>query len=83
VKLIVWRPFKLVFFNLFSAYNRDGEHILGGGPKLRIIFGEILLRVESQSLPAPYFALFELRPSASYKLAPWVAARLACPLDRL
>jgi len=33
-------------------------------PKLRIIFGEILPRVESQSFPAPYFVFFEWRLNA-------------------
>jgi hypothetical protein len=35
-------------------------------PKLRIIVGEIISRVENLSLPAPYFLLLQWRLSASY-----------------
>jgi hypothetical protein len=49
---------------------------------LRIIFGEILLRVENLRLPAPYFRIFTWHLIAPYSLAPRATARLARPLDR-
>ena len=66
-----------------QAWNTAGGHFWGRTRKLQIIFGEILLLVESLSLPAPYFRLLQVM--SSVLLVGWcpkAASRLARPLAR-
>ena len=60
------------------AQSRAGEHFWGRVPKLRVIFAEIISRVEYLSLLAPYVPLVQWRLSAPCQLAPG-AAGFGCP----
>jgi len=46
-KLTIWRPFTPISFKNFLAYNGPVKLFWGRVPKLRVIFGEILLCVEA------------------------------------
>jgi hypothetical protein len=70
-------PFKRTFFKTFSAQERASEPFWGRVFKLRIIFREILSRVDNLSLPAPCFRLLPSRLRAPYKLAIRATTRLA------
>jgi hypothetical protein len=56
---LIWCPFKPMFFKLFSALDKAGEHFLGLLPEFRIIFRKIISYVVNVSLPASYFRLFQ------------------------
>jgi hypothetical protein len=45
-RLIIWRPFKTIFFKFFGL-RQGWRNFRGGVSKLRIISGEILSRVET------------------------------------
>jgi len=45
-RLIIWRPFELIFFNFFSL-GRAGKPFPAQVPKLQIIFKEILSHVDT------------------------------------
>jgi hypothetical protein len=62
--LIICRPFKPISFKLFRPRRGLMKSVGGCMSKLFIFFREILLHVESQSLPATYFRLFQWRHSA-------------------
>jgi hypothetical protein len=42
-RLIIWRPFRAIFFKLFRPRTGPASCV----PKLRIILGEIISRVET------------------------------------
>jgi hypothetical protein len=82
IKLILWRPFEPIFFQLFRLQKRAGEHFLGHVPKLRTTLGESLPRVENLCLLATYFRWLHRHLSAPCWLSPQADARLSRPLDR-
>ena len=47
-RLIIWHPLKTTFLKVFPPVNRTGEIFRVRLPKLRIIFGETLTRIETR-----------------------------------
>ena len=47
-RLTIWHPLKTTFLKVFQPVNRTCEILRARKPKLRIIFGQILTRVETR-----------------------------------
>ena len=84
-RLIIWHPFRLIFFKNFSL--GDGWRTFGGGggrhAKIVDNFWRKVPAHGKLTLVAAYFQLFQWHLSAPYKLAPLAAVQLSCQLFRL
>jgi hypothetical protein len=74
--LIIWRPFKPIFFKLFLIWTGLAKLFECACPNFGQ-FSEKVFRVCKPEFTGTYFRIFQWRLSAPCKLPPWVGARQA------
>ena len=80
-RLILQRPSNQYSSSFFSL-GQGWRHFWGHTPKLWTIFRQVLSHVESLSVPASYFQLFQWRLKAPYRLVHQGGGQLGHPLDQ-
>jgi hypothetical protein len=80
-RLIIWRPFKEIFFQIFFfGLGQGWQNFFEGTPQILDNFWKKTFVYGNTSLLPPYFQLFQWCLSARYRLAPWAADSLTRPL---
>lgn len=79
-RLIIWRPFKPIFCQIFFGLWQGWQIFLRAHPQNVDNFWRNTFVYGNTSLLPPYFRLFQGCLSARYRLAPWAADSLTRPL---